>query len=459
MTPVLHAKGHSFRGLYQYLCHDPGAKTTHRVAWTETINLMTDRPEQAWRVMAHTAMDAPRLKKAAGGSPAGDKSTAAVLHLSLGWGEDEQGLTREEMMRAARAAIRALGASDRQALVVRHQEPGKKPHVHIMLNRVSPTDGKLLRTWNERRVLSRFAQKYEQERGEVLCPQRVIKNAARNRGEFVPSEKRLPRHLYELQKANDNQPDKERVRREEKTKDAAVAKKAREIRRRHANASAELDRAYREQRQEIRRQARWETRSAVESVRERFGPEWEMLFHQHQADLREFELREATLIGKAQSALKLIDFAAIVRSGDRRNAITEAFQALSSTGSRLQLLKRRHLAEEAKLAALQNKEETLVAAQVRREKNTALAQNRERYRRDRRDLQRTHKLERAAVRAQWKTRNADRRLVWGRGDRETVKGALSPDTAAALIESLQARLLRQTRQRGVEQDNQRDRGR
>lgn len=57
--------GTSFKGTAAYLLHDEGqAQTSDRVLWTDTRNLATDNPDQAWRVMAATAMDSDRLKRA-----------------------------------------------------------------------------------------------------------------------------------------------------------------------------------------------------------------------------------------------------------------------------------------------------------------------------------------------------------------------------------------------------------
>src|ERR1700753_3939838 len=119
MVPKLHAKGSSFKGAAAYLLHDKERATPdERVAWTETRNLATDNPHTAWKVMAATAMDQQRLKEQAGVKKTGRKSYDAVLHFTLSWHpEEKEGLTREEMTRAANQAIRALKASDHQAII------------------------------------------------------------------------------------------------------------------------------------------------------------------------------------------------------------------------------------------------------------------------------------------------------------------------------------------------------
>ena len=171
-------------GAAAYLLHDVGeAEAAERVEWVQTRNLATDDPELAARIMAATAMQADDLKRAAGVKATGRKSNAHVLHFSLAWHEREaEALIPEEMMRAALGAIKALGADDRQALIVAHNDTAH-PHVHVLLNRISPEDGRMLSSSKEKLALSKWAEDYERARGEILCQQRAINNAARDRGE------------------------------------------------------------------------------------------------------------------------------------------------------------------------------------------------------------------------------------------------------------------------------------
>ena len=88
--------------------------------------------------MAATAMDQHRLKQEAGIPATGRKSAQSVLHLSLSWHpEEREQISDAEMRRAADGALKALGASDRQALIIRHTDE-EQPHIHILVNRVSP---------------------------------------------------------------------------------------------------------------------------------------------------------------------------------------------------------------------------------------------------------------------------------------------------------------------------------
>ena len=69
MVPAVTEGGSSFKGASLYYFHDKRREgeaerlTSERVAWTHTLNLATDDPERAWRIMAHTAMSQAELKQ------------------------------------------------------------------------------------------------------------------------------------------------------------------------------------------------------------------------------------------------------------------------------------------------------------------------------------------------------------------------------------------------------------
>ncbi len=313
MVPKIHKRGTSFKGAAAYLLHDTGrAKTSERVAWVEVKNIAANNPDLAWRIMAATSMDQDRLKNQAGVKATGRKSKDHVMHLSLSWHADEkEGLTRAEMMRAANGALRALSASDRQAIIVSHNDRNQ-PHVHILINRVSPEDGRILSSSKEKENLSRWAESYEKERGEILCTQRALNNAARARGEFKRGKKNKARHIYELeQKAANDNPDKtvlEKARKEQREKDAAIAKKARETKAHHLKERRELESRRKTTIAGIRAAAGKEIARLKDQTRQEFRPEWEKLFHEHQVSLQQFEKGEETFLGRISNAAKTIDF-------------------------------------------------------------------------------------------------------------------------------------------------------
>ena len=203
MVPKIHAKGSSFKGAAAYLLHDKGCTdTAERVAWVETVNLATKNPETAWRVMAATAMDAPRLKEQAGIKKTGRQSKDAVLHVSLAWSPD-QTPSRAEMTAFAQRALAALKAEDRQAMIIAHSDE-KHPHTHLLVNRVSPADGRLLSSSKEKAALAALALAYEKEGGTIYCKEREANAKRREQGEYVRGEKDMPREEVEtLREAQD----------------------------------------------------------------------------------------------------------------------------------------------------------------------------------------------------------------------------------------------------------------
>ena len=189
MVPKINSRGSSFKGAAAYLLHDKGqADTSERVAWVETVNMATSSPQTAWRVMAATALDAGRLKAQAGVKKTGRSSKDAVLHVTLAW-SPEQTPGRAEMSGFAHRALDALKAGDRQAMIICHTDE-EHPHVHLLINRVSPVDGRLLSSSKEKAVLSALALAYEQEGGTIYCKQREENAERRKKGEFVRGDRK-----------------------------------------------------------------------------------------------------------------------------------------------------------------------------------------------------------------------------------------------------------------------------
>lgn len=435
MVPKLHAKGSSFRGIAQYVLFDKGrADTSDRVEWTAVRNLAHEDPHVAWRLMAATAMDADRLKARAGVKNTGRKSRDAVLHLTLSWHPDEsQDLDRDEMLRAVDGALEALGAQDRQVLIVAHSDE-KQPHVHLVINRVSPEDGRMMSSSKEKISLSRWSEAYERERGELLCEQRAINNAARDRGEYVRGEKDVPRHIYELHAANQNRPDQAEHHRKQRSKDQAVGKRQRATRDRQARAWADLIESHKKRRSAILAQQKSDTLRAVEKIRQDYRRErWAPLHLEHRAETRAFERDEASFLGRMKNRLRAADFRALMRRDDRVGAIGRAFNALSSSGARRVWLEREQERREAALVAEQRGAERQAAREVRAKTRARLAEARHAFLAERASLVLTASLEAAKMRAEWNQRAEDR----GADRSAAVEPRRAPDSG---VESVKARL-------------------
>ena len=206
MIVKIHRSGQSFRSAAEYCLGDKAPEReegekqerkpyqegepswargimSDRVAWTQTLNLSTDDPYKATRMMAATVSYAPTLKQRAEVKAGGRELAKPVCHYSLSWKEGEKP-SRPEMIRAAETTLAVLQMPRNQALLVAHRDTGCA-HVHVIANRVSWEDGRAAKLTMSRLNLSRWAEGYERSRGEIQCPRRVEHNRTRSSGEAV----------------------------------------------------------------------------------------------------------------------------------------------------------------------------------------------------------------------------------------------------------------------------------
>jgi hypothetical protein len=186
MIPKIHRAGRSFRDLLKYLTHDAGhAETSDRIAWTHTINLAHDDVGSAVDEMLWTFRAADQLKRAAGISTGGPKLEKPVRHFSLSWHESECP-TREHMIETVESFLKHLGWHDRQAVILSHTDK-RFPHVHVVLNSVSPEDGRSVRNAYDWRRSQAFGLQYELEQGRVFCEERLKPAHERERSSTRPA--------------------------------------------------------------------------------------------------------------------------------------------------------------------------------------------------------------------------------------------------------------------------------
>lgn len=421
MVPKLAAKGTSFKGAAAYYLHDKGASTSERIAWTETVNLATDNPEVAWRIMAATAKDQARLKDQAGIAATGRKSADVVLAYSLSWHPDEkQELTREEMMLAAHASLKSLGADHCQALIVAHQDE-PHPHVHVILNRVSPEDGRMLSSSKEKLNLSRWAEAYERGRGKIFCEERVANNQAREMlGEFTRATKDKSRNRYDADKAGagarpGESPHVTRLRDEQRAKDAALGAKGRDMHDRQRAAWAELRQAHRQRREAIV----VETKTAIGRVRADMRasalPLWRQMHKRHFAEQRLFKEREQRVTGKIKNAIAAIKSMGAVRGdANGRGFLGNAFNYLTSASQREKAVIQRHQAEKRAFVTTQRREVSAKATSFRALQKDRLRENVHHLDQDRKVLGVSHDQERHALKSEWRDRNQERADAWSK---------------------------------------------
>lgn len=181
MIPQIAAEGASFHGAFMYYFHDKNAQTRNRIGFTETINMLTDSVDLAWKVMAFTAKAANQLKKASGQKATGAKLKKPVFAYSLAW-HPEQKPTKEEMLNAAKESLQVLGLEEHEAMIAEHlDEP--HPHLHLVVNKTHPRTGLVAKLKYTKDKLSYFAHKLERKEGKMYCPQREENRSKREKGE------------------------------------------------------------------------------------------------------------------------------------------------------------------------------------------------------------------------------------------------------------------------------------
>jgi hypothetical protein len=171
MIIKIHKPGRSFKGVARYLAHDAKAETTERVAWTHTLNLASDDVASAVNEMLWTSRSADLLKREAGVRTGGSKLEKPVKHFSLGWPQGEPP-TQTHMIETVRAYMEHMGWQDRQAVLFAHRDK-RHAHVHVVMNSVSPSDGRAVRDSHDWRRAEAFALRYEREHGQIHCEQRL----------------------------------------------------------------------------------------------------------------------------------------------------------------------------------------------------------------------------------------------------------------------------------------------
>jgi len=437
MVPNIAGTGTSFRGAALYYLHDKRQEgeterlTSDRVAWSETRNLATDDRELAWKIMAATALDQDRLKEGAGVKATGRKSNASVYAYSIAWHPEEKGkLSQGEMLAAAEASIRALGAEDRQALIVAHNDE-PHPHVHVILNRVSPTDGRMLGTSNDRLKLSEWALAYRQARGEAdkYCPDRAKNVEARKKGAMVRAKSDAPRSLEAIMSkakvANDNSAKKELAR--QRSLGARLAAESKATAARHKSEWKALSERYRTGKAEVLLQGREARGRAVESVRDQFRPSWVELYRRHGIETRAFRAREASLGGKIENALQAIAHRRDLAPETSRGFVADAFNYILSRRAREDALTRLHAHEVRTLSAEQNREIRVAADHARARTTLQLAAGRKSFTAGRDQLILHQRAEREELNAAWAVRREEAGRAFDRVRREKDARALAED--------------------------------
>lgn len=182
MIVRIQANGGSFRGAGLYYLHDKSAdatlekhlkpKTDERVWFSDTRNCLSMDPGRALEEMWRTAEDQAYLKMQAGVKRGGRVCEDPTKTLSLSWHKDDQP-TPEHMVEAADALLKHMGWVQHQAVYVGHNDTEHR-HIHVILNRVNPDNGRTLDDYREQKRAQSWALEYERSQDQVRCEQREI---------------------------------------------------------------------------------------------------------------------------------------------------------------------------------------------------------------------------------------------------------------------------------------------
>ena len=272
MIPTITKKGTSFKGAALYYLHDKKALTNERIDFTQTQNLATDNPEMAWKMMAYTAMHQSEIKQAARGVAKGRKLTQPVYAYSLAW-HPSQEPTKGQMIEAGLKTLKVLGLCEHEAILVAHNDADHK-HIHLMVNRVHPETGVADKVSNDRLKLSKWAEDYERDHGQIFCDQRVANNERRRNGEYVKDrEAQSKAEFYRWQREQTNQ---------------AFAQRQKDI--------SVLGDVHKQQRQELLNNKEKLIKEQIARLKELNRPKWASIYkRQNQEDRKLEEIQSSAL--------------------------------------------------------------------------------------------------------------------------------------------------------------------
>lgn len=403
MVPDIAKKGHSFKGAFQYYLHDKGADTAERVGWTETRNVMTDDPMAARNIMIATALSSDELKKAAGVKSTGRKSNQHVYAYSLAWHDSEaDGLDKAEMIAAADASLKELGADHLQAVIVCHTDQ-KHPHVHVVLNRVNPDDGIMHPFKNDRLKLRKWAHEYDRSRGnEDLCPNRKKKMELQEQHQDKKSRQDYAKSKRDEAAARS----KDDLSPAELLKDLGNAQKDQ-----HRQEWRDLSAANKTRRNEIYAQYRQRIKDAAALHKIETKPFWRSHFQDERARKKAFDGREESVFGIIENAIDATAYQHMKGELNGRGQLSATFSNVLSS-------QRRRAAFEGRLemdkSALRRELKQILdddIGKIKSERSLALAKQRSDFDANREKLITRQDAEREKIREAWRQLYASRGMV------------------------------------------------
>ena len=419
MNPVKIGVGKSFKGLAAYLLHDTKdmgeeaaglqhQTTANRVGWCQSYNLDGAEPEQAWRLMAQTAMSANDLKAAAG-LKKGKTPVNTVYHFAITFPPADQ--TDEQLERkAVSEALDALKMSEYQALAIRHTDTDHA-HIHVMVNLIHPEtgmsaaskqNGKAALLSNDTRRLSSWAQKFEREHGLTITDGRLENANARAQGEHVDA-KRKPRNVVDRDRTETQDERRDYIKDRKKEEAAALAQQGRDNERERHEQLLTLKIGYQQQKFSNHVAAQASMHAAINQVKIDHAGHWEALSVRHRSERADFYRDDKTAIGKIWHA------AAVIKESALHHDVLGGFVAAFSRDARVAVIERRQARERRELGA---KIGVKIARVIRAERQAAeidRANARADYQDLRQKVKAVHDQQRTDLKQKWRELNQARR--------------------------------------------------
>ena len=321
------------------------------------------------------------------------------------------------MLRAADESLRALGAEGYQAGIIAHNDTAH-PHVHVVINRVNPENGKMLDLWNFQKKLSKWAMAYEQERGQVYCDKRIENWKRRDQGEELSANRGAAYHKHQqagtFGHANDN--DMRKIREAQKAKDAELAAFGKRMHSRHSAEWQAYSRDYADGRKAIYKRGASPTpfQKAAAAVRADHKPVRSEIAKRQYREIRAFEAREKRIIGKLENAIAAASSAKALGREEGGHQ-TSLFNFIISSKARRAELEKAHRIEWRNANAAQKADINAATNRLKANQQSALARHRQQFEQRRQLLVDKQDAEKADLQRKWLTRKEERSRAFERG--------------------------------------------
>jgi hypothetical protein len=241
----------------------------------------------------------------------------------------------------------------------------------------------------------------DQHKDHTSAPERRRNNADRDEGRRVYAKKRTPRDIFELeQEARRNHPEAVEISKQQRAKDAALAKQSEALRSRCRAEWKAMEADHGERVAALKADTAKAINTETRQIHEAFREQRRELDLKQAREAAEFEARERSLLGKARNALSAV---LSLRGGAN---------VLWSQGAREAAFGDTQQREQARLKSEQARLEQETRARLLADQQKRMLELGHRYRLERAEAILRHQIEKAANRAAWKTRVEERKRAW-----------------------------------------------